>query len=612
MATIYVSLNHQKSMLKELYTQFKEGRNCDLEIRLNKRRLYVHKCLVDIFFLKAGADIESDRFYLDLQGYSLAVIETLVQFIYTGTLKCPVNLVQAVHVAAKELGCLEAMKGCLTYLDSPDYQQNSMQQTINDKNYGNQISDSASTSHSESESMDREIHPDHPPEVKIEVVDDSYVYQPNDPSNIEESLEYAKTITPSTNLLDGSSTFSSLYQGPSTDHPRTVAVPVGMHSSPEDFAGIAKRRTSQALKDLVTARLATKTIDKDGVVKIAQATPGVRGRKSKSPGLSVEYVYPKAPVVNSSNPSKTLYFDNILDSLNGESMRKSIKGVIDGLDAPSGNSDASEKVFNENQAGKTVKKRKSVSDNDDERINKSMTSKKREGFKKSSKKHVSEHSYNASSEAESNSTKESSVSNDEDAEKNEQMLFLGLAKTIDEDKRKLEQKSNSSSTGRRLRTRKKVDYSKDSIDIESLEDVQSDSEPKKKKAKKETLVTPTTVRGDFNDDLIPIRKRVNEGSLVKSVVKNCHIRGATYFPAAGTVPKGTKSAYATGSYLKTKFITESIEDKHGNVTVISKRVPVRPRQFGLDERLKNRPAVYICHPTAPVVNPCPRAKTGYP
>ena len=44
--------DHNDYFMKSLQEQFVEGRNCDLEIRLHDTNIYVHKCVIDIFFTK--------------------------------------------------------------------------------------------------------------------------------------------------------------------------------------------------------------------------------------------------------------------------------------------------------------------------------------------------------------------------------------------------------------------------------------------------------------------------------------------------------------------------------------------------------------------------------
>lgn len=194
-----------------------------------------------------------------------------------------------------------------------------------------------------------------------------------------------------------------------------------------------------------------------------------------------------------------------------------------------------------------------------------------------------------------------------EARKNEQMLSLGLTKKSDKPK---DEQAAANSGKRRLRKRKKVDYSsvhieKDDLDNSSDYDPLEEDQPTKKsrlvhankgtnlKIDNSKLVTlPTSksysstiaVRQDFD------MEEVDDG-----------VEHQVYFPPAGTVPVGVNSRYAHGNFLKVKYVTQSIKDRDGNVTVMTKRVPVRPRQFGLDERLQNRPSVYVCHPTAPIV-----------
>ena len=41
-------------IMRQLHTQYKDGRNCDLEIRCKDTQMYAHKCMVDIFMLSVS------------------------------------------------------------------------------------------------------------------------------------------------------------------------------------------------------------------------------------------------------------------------------------------------------------------------------------------------------------------------------------------------------------------------------------------------------------------------------------------------------------------------------------------------------------------------------
>lgn len=214
----------------------------------------------------------------------------------------------------------------------------------------------------------------------------------------------------------------------------------------------------------------------------------------------------------------------------------------------------------------------------------------------------------------------SSVDDNIDAQKKEQMFSLGLAKTTDIKSNEIGGVNNSGK--RRLRTRKKVNYNSINIERTDLDD-SSDYDPMEDAIPKKKLKSHSVPKGKKIDtpSLVTLnqsgtKEKIQNEELVVSptvAVRQDHVSNdydngiesdeRVYFPPAGSVPSGVNSQYAQGTFLKVKYVTETLTDADGNVTVISKRVPMRPRQFGLDERLKNRPAVYVCHPTAPVVKP---------
>ena len=87
LSKIYRSLQHGDTLVKELHTQFKEGRNCDLEIRLNRKRLYVHKCLIDTFFIKVSFWTSCIHFWHWL------LFEQVEYCADTGYLRCSVSTI---------------------------------------------------------------------------------------------------------------------------------------------------------------------------------------------------------------------------------------------------------------------------------------------------------------------------------------------------------------------------------------------------------------------------------------------------------------------------------------------------------------------------------------
>jgi hypothetical protein len=218
----------------------------------------------------------------------------------------------------------------------------------------------------------------------------------------------------------------------------------------------------------------------------------------------------------------------------------------------------------------------------------------------------------------------STAEDEQEAQKKEQMLSLGLTKTVDKSSLNIEGNGPEKSEKRKLRARKKVDYLKESIEHSSDFDDDSDYIPyegSRKKIKptkgKSFKIEPSSLVtiGDKNDSLNQVKKDGGSKTIaIRQELRNTEddddgYEETAYFPPAGSVPEGVRSRYAQGKFMKVKYVTESTRDARGNVTVVTKPVPVRPRQFGIDERLMNRPAVYVCHPTAPVVKPVVRKQT---
>ena len=225
----------------------------------------------------------------------------------------------------------------------------------------------------------------------------------------------------------------------------------------------------------------------------------------------------------------------------------------------------------------------------------------------------------------------SAEEDDEEALKKEQMLSLGLTKTVDKTSVGKEEENGSEKTlKRKLRARKKVDYLRENIEHSSDLDEDGDFNPydrnevSRKRFKPNAPLKGKTLKIDPTSIVNIGRKNVNVdkqdlGS--KTIAVRQDLRNTdndddddgyeetAYFPPAGSVPEGVRSRYAQGKYMKVRYVTESIKDSQGNITVVTKPVPVRPRQFGMDERLMNRPAVYVCHPTAPVVKQTVRKQT---
>lgn len=493
---------------------------------------------------------------------------------------------------------------------------------------GNQaIDQSTSASISETESLNAG---QQPPEVKIEVVDDTY-YQYTDSSKISDGYVHKRKITDYTSTVavpqlpasKGDKYPTTNFDHPSaacinemihsTDHPRTIAVPVRMHSTPEDLLQVEKRRgrppNCTALNPVINEPESS-----DSKSAETKEEKSKRGRRCKNHGTTVEYVYPKRPVIE----RRKWHKNNLVSLLKNKTLpgeKKAGKDVIDGLrirlqpnkDKVDGNKEAGKGKSNPG-VKKQNKRKKDYAASECE--SRSANDPDKKDANATRKNNTNEKQTITDSGKTDNKANKTPHDQDSEAEKNEQMLFLGLTKTIDEDKRRLEEQSDPKANTRRLRSRKRVNYSKDdSADWDDLEEVVSPSCKKVAKKQKTTAVGEDVV----NEVVTSKGKKTTYPSTV-AVKKGIadfddEEEDKMYFPPAGIVPEGTRSRYAQGSFMKTKFVTESIHDRAGNVTVISKRVPVRPRQFGIDERLKNRPAIYICHPTAPVINPNTRAPT---
>lgn len=599
---IYRSLQHGETIIKELHSQFKEGRNCDLEIRLDKKRLYVHKCLIDIFFIKAGAELEDDRFFLDLTRYSQPVVEALVGLVYTGNLRCSLDQVENVYKAALELGCMEAVTGCQTYLRD-------------------NVAPSLRTAVSSRDSSSSPVNSRNP-----------FTAPATDPL-IPEVDPYVIVKTEPDDECDGSNNAGSVetVEGVNTrvrkcDYRSTYLVPV---STSNLSSGVPSYRYTM---DSVAE-------DENAYFNVSYAEP-----------------HPALPAPQCNRSSKKKQAD--LYSKQSESLhdqKKTTAGKRKGrsqkmLVHTDSNTSLLEQ-FSEDSDDKVVSASVNTEgENHTQKTHATACENTVEGLITGNKKGTDKcnptvlEKYLANVYAAMKTEKEvidtgvgSSCAEDRiEAEKNEQMFNLGLAKKSDI-KTNTGDESTEKSGKRRLRNRKKVDYSsieKDDVDESSDYDPQDDLRPKKRfkshnaskgrnlKIDSASLVTvgaqkksDQEPRNLPNESYYLTEKKtcsttiaVRQDQISNDVMNKTEAEETVYFPPAGSVPEGVNSQYAQGTYLKVKYVTETIKSADGNVTVISKRVPVRPRQFGLDERLKNRPAVYVCHPTAPVVKPVVRKR----
>ncbi|XP_045215830.2 uncharacterized protein LOC123566062 [Mercenaria mercenaria] len=657
---IYISLKHGETVVKELHTQFKEGRNCDLEIRLNKKRLYVHKCLIDTFFIKAGAELEDDRFYMDLTHYTQPVVEALIGLVYTGNLCCSLDQVENVYKAATELGCVEAQTGCKTYL-----QENSI------PTFTAPVAPASVDPFPSSFELPEE--PDPHVIIKTEPVDD---FGDINTATFDEPSKTEK------------------------DYRSTIAVPVSSHT-----LGVRQPAYQYTLDSSVGERNFQQNASYNiSNAKLYPALPAPKSKKTSPNSKNIEYVFPKntdnkLPIEAKAGtgkrkrgrPAKAVHLEkDIVDkirSFSGQDLEKEKNpkvGIklnrvipdkhnfsttteelsVDKITEKAGNK--GNLVEYKTKSGTVYYKYADPSslsndefsvdseEKDDVSYDKEYSKVKnaKSTASSGSSTNILDVSYSRneareSSESEGQTVLErwmesvstivkveneadqptSAVEDEIEAQKNEQMFSLGLTKKVDKNSSYKEENVTEKSGKRRLRARKKVDYNRISAEQSDL-DESSDYDPLevvvvKKKFKSHTPVKGRNLKID-SESLVTIdpqritnlgTKKPSEGSTtiaVRQDAKNIDYdsdsgaEGTAYFPPAGSVPHGVNSRYAQGTYMKVKYVTESIKDSRGNITVVTKPVPVRPRQFGIDERLMNRPAVYVCHPTAPVVKPVVR------
>ncbi|XP_052795290.1 uncharacterized protein LOC128228172 [Mya arenaria] len=114
---------HYRAGFVGLYSQFKDGRNCDLRLNFTNESdtIFIHKCLADVFFTKVEADVDWDhgrQLYLDLGkfGIQYPIAVRVVEHLYTGVLKFTPAQATSVLMAAAVLGYDELEKCCHKYL----------------------------------------------------------------------------------------------------------------------------------------------------------------------------------------------------------------------------------------------------------------------------------------------------------------------------------------------------------------------------------------------------------------------------------------------------------------------------------------------------------------
>lgn len=198
---------------------------------------------------------------------------------------------------------------------------------------------------------------------------------------------------------------------------------------------------------------------------------------------------------------------------------------------------------------------------------------------------------NIESFSKSSSQKSESTQNDMDS----QMLSLGLKRTTNENETE-DKASPENTSGRRLRKRKRVDYSQldgnSSLDVDLPLNCSEGAEQYFRMVNK-----------NFNPRDIEVKEQID-------------ILDKQYFPPAAIVPKGCNSRYAKGVVANTLMVTKSVSDKQGNTWVETKLAPKRKTIFQNHEGRKlpmeatsssivyrtKKPTIFVCHPTKPVIN----------
>lgn len=715
--TVHVLLKHGTLIVQELQAQFKEGRNCDLEIRLGKKRLYVHKCLVDIFFLKAGAELEDDRFFLDLSRYSQTVVEALVGLMYTGKLKCEPSEVENVCLAATELGCVEGLQGCKSYAKDPKL--TTIGQGFSSRTPLEKSPEPFQVTFPQVEEADPNII------VKTEPIEDiPAINGQMEPGETNNLAFPAVPDLSSINWPDKHTTLCVPVTGPDAGRPVDFSRPrISTYTTKQAFSThVVYSTVHPALNNrgrYSINKAATTTVDK---------SPEQQDNKKKSnktkKGRPRKNANKKSSGVDKSK--------SILNLVHGKKMK------LKGKKRKSGNQPTVTEIKNkpdlrqlETRSGVATgtetlsEQQNELQDDEDnnegmiktEPISNLVKCRTKSGvvyYKEVNPNNLSEDEFSANfdhadvgniserSKASSSGTEsEDTVTNkldsnltmavpamskqqdkwaencnkdavvdkiagegisgatntesDDETSQRKQMFHLGLERKSDK-MSAIPSKSSETSNKRRLRERKKVDYSKfeDGNDSCESEEVVPVKKAKKspgrsnlqfgeryveisqetknflnaKLSKQQAVLIKTEESGSENEmkhssDYLYEQKESSPKLKFPDTALTRRAQGTTvavvqsedsddeecaYFPPAATVPKGVRSQYARGNLLKLKTVTEQIYDKDGNVTVITKKIPLRPRQYGLDERLMNRPSVYICHPTAPVIKPVVKRK----
>jgi len=174
-----------------------------------------------------------------------------------------------------------------------------------------------------------------------------------------------------------------------------------------------------------------------------------------------------------------------------------------------------------------------------------------------------------------------------EAEKGAQMLSLGL-KRKGQDLEGNEAETSERSGGRRLRKRKKVNY--------TLLDGEGSREMMAPIQLKDVEHREVVKKQDYRSEYI-----VEQQELTTSKKQ--------YFPPAASVPEGCNSRYANGIIAKTCVLTKSISDKQGNTWVETRTYPQRQtiysgfasKRFQGQSGNTGKQEFVICHPKQPVV-----------
>lgn len=171
-----------------------------------------------------------------------------------------------------------------------------------------------------------------------------------------------------------------------------------------------------------------------------------------------------------------------------------------------------------------------------------------------------------------------------------QMLSLGMKRKSKQDSSS-QVDSSEKSGGRRLRKKKKVNYSLMDGDYDESID--------------EELVQYPIEQCSSADDYFRMIKS-DQGTIYVEE-KEEKTNDKQYFPPAAIVPEGCYSRYAQGIVANRRIVTKSTCDVKGNTWVETKICPERRTIFQNGGKKTKRPegegtaTFYICHPTRPVV-----------